>query len=301
MVCNGFAEGRKVKTDMRLISYQSETGPRTAVAREDGYVDLHKADPLLPTQMKQLLPMLSMHREAIADAAKSGKLLDPAKLRLLPPVVEPQKILCIGLNYADHAAETGATVGDEPVVFNKFPTCLRANEQPIELPSVSKEVDYEAELVVVIGRAGKNISQSEAMNHVAGYAVGHDVSARDWQKGKPGKQWLLGKSFDSFAPLGPELVTADEIEDPYNLRIQCRVNGETMQDSSTKQLIFRIDYLVSYLSQVCTLMPGDLIYTGTPPGVGMARNPPVFLKPGDVVEVEIEKLGILSNPVIAGS
>lgn len=138
------------------------------------------------------------------------------------------------------------------------------------------------------------------MSHVAGYAVGHDVSARDWQKGKPGKQWLLGKSFDSFAPLGPELITADEIEDPHNLRIQCRLNGETMQDSSTSQLIFCIDFLISYLSQVCTLMPGDLIYTGTPPGVGMARNPPVFLKDGDVVEVEIEKLGVLTNPVIDG-
>lgn len=285
---------------MRLISYQSDTGPRTAVARGDGYVDLHQADPLLPTQMKQLLPMLSMHHDAILEAAEEGRLIDPAKLRLLPPVVEPQKILCIGLNYADHAAETGATVGDEPVVFNKFPTCLRADGQPIELPAVSKEVDYEAELVVVIGRAGKNISREDAMSHVAGYAVGHDVSARDWQKGKPGKQWLLGKSFDSFAPLGPELVTADEIEDPHNLRIQCRLNGETMQDSSTSQLIFRIDFLISYLSQVCTLVPGDLIYTGTPPGVGMARKPPVFLKAGDKVEVEIEKLGILTNPVIDG-
>ncbi|MEW4454436.1 fumarylacetoacetate hydrolase family protein [Bremerella sp. JC817] len=285
---------------MRLISYQSETGPRTAVARGNGYVDLHQADPLLPTQMKQLLPMLAVHHESILEAAQTGKLLDPAKVHLLPPVVEPQKILCIGLNYADHAAETGATVGDEPVVFNKFPTCLRAHRQAIELPAVSDQIDYEAELVVVIGRAGRNIPQAEAMSHVAGYTIGHDVSCRDWQKGKPGKQWLLGKSFDSFAPLGPEIVTADEIEDPHNLRIQCRLNGETMQDSSTSQLIFRIDFLISYLSQVCTLKPGDLIYTGTPPGVGMARKPPVFLKPGDICEIEIEKLGILSNPVIAG-
>ncbi len=285
---------------MRLISYQSETGPRTAVANSDGYVDLHRADSLLPTQMKHLLPMLSTHREAIEEVAKTGKTLEAAKVRLLPPVVEPQKILCIGLNYADHAAETGATVGDEPVVFNKFPTCLRADGQPIELPAVSQEVDYEAELVVVIGRTGRNISEADAMSHVAGYAVGHDVSARDWQKGKPGKQWLLGKSFDSFAPLGPELVTADEIDDPHDLRIQCRLNGETMQDSSTSQLIFRIDFLVSYLSKICTLMPGDLIYTGTPPGVGMARKPPVFMKPGDTVEIEIEGLGVLTNPVIAG-
>ncbi len=282
---------------MRLISYLSETGPRTAVAREGGYVDLHRHDPLLPTQMKQLLQMLPMHGDAVREAAEKGKLIEAAQSRILPPVVEPQKILCIGLNYADHAAETGAKVGDEPVVFNKFPTCLRANHEPIELPAVSQEVDYEAELVVVIGRRGKNIPRENAMQHVAGYTVGNDVSARDWQKGKPGKQWLLGKSFDSFAPIGPELVTADEIEDPHNLRIVCRLNGETMQDSSTKELIFRIDFLVSYLSQVCTLMPGDLIFTGTPPGVGMARKPPVFLKPGDRVEVEIEKLGVLTNPV----
>lgn len=285
---------------MRLISYQSETGPRTAVAREDGYVDLHQADPLLPTQMKHLLPMLSLHGDAIQEAARTGKVLEASRIRLLPPVFEPQKILCIGLNYADHAAETGATVGDEPVVFNKFPTCLRADQIAVELPAVSHEVDYEAELVVVIGKGGKNIAQEDAMSHVAGYTIGNDISARDWQKGKPGKQWLLGKSFDSFAPLGPELVTADEIADPHNLRIQCRLNGETMQDSSTSQLIFKIDFLVTYLSQVCTLMPGDLIFTGTPPGVGMARKPPVFLKPGDRVEVEIEKLGILTNPVIAG-
>jgi 2-keto-4-pentenoate hydratase/2-oxohepta-3-ene-1,7-dioic acid hydratase in catechol pathway len=159
-------------------------------------------------------------------------------------------------------------------------------------------VDYEAELVVVIGRGGRHIPRDEAMQHVAAYTCGHDVSARDWQKHKPGGQWLLGKSFDSFAPTGPHLVTADEVPDPHSLPIRLRLNGQVMQSSTTAQLIFRIDQLVSYLSEVCTLRPGDLIFTGTPPGVGAARKPPVFLKPGDVAEVEIEGIGILTNPVV---
>jgi len=283
---------------MKLISYLSETGPRTAAQRGDQVIDLNAADSTLPTQMASLLPLLQSQRSAIESAIELGHPIDAERLRPLPPVVMPQKIICIGLNYADHAAETGATVGEEPVVFNKFPTCLRADGEPIELPQASTEVDYEAELVVVVGSRAKNISHDVAMSHVAGYCVGNDVSARDWQKGKPGKQWLLGKSFDSFAPVGRVLVTADEIPDPHNLRIQCRLNGKTMQDSSTSQLIFRIDYLVAYLSRICTLLPGDLIFTGTPPGVGMARKPPVFMKPGDQVEVEIESIAVLSNPVV---
>ncbi len=209
----------------------------------------------------------------------------------------PQKIICVGLNYADHAAESGAKVGDEPVIFNKFPTALAAHGDPIRLPKVGADVDYEAELVAVIGVGGKNISRGAALDHVAGYACGHDVSARDWQKDKPGGQWLLGKSFDGFAPLGPELVTADEVGNPHELDIRLRLNGQVMQDSNTSQLIFCVDVLVSYISQVCTLLPGDLIYTGTPPGVGMARKPPVLLTAGDVVAVEIEKIGVLRNPV----
>jgi len=162
-------------------------------------------------------------------------------------------------------------------------------------------VDYEAELVVVMGRGGRRIAESEAMSHVAGYLCSNDVSARDWQKGKPAGQWLLGKSFESFAPIGPWLVTADEVPDPGNLRIRLRLNGRLMQDSNTSQLIFPIPRLIAYVSEVCTLEPGDLLFTGTPAGVGMARKPPVYLKPGDVVEVEIDRLGVLRNPVIADS
>jgi 2-keto-4-pentenoate hydratase/2-oxohepta-3-ene-1,7-dioic acid hydratase in catechol pathway len=186
----------------------------------------------------------------------------------------------------------------EPVLFSKYPTALIGHLGTIVLPSVSQEVDYEAELVVVVGQGGKNIPRERAMSHVAGYAVGQDVSARDWQLNKPGKQWMAGKTFDTFAPIGPELVTTDEVPDPHALGIRLRLNGQTMQDSNTSQLIFGVDYVISYLSNIFALEPGDLIFTGTPPGVGMARKPPVWLKDGDVVEVEIDGVGALRNPVV---
>ena len=216
----------------------------------------------------------------------------------LAPVVEPSKIICIGLNYADHAAETGAEQPTLPVVFSKFPTTLTGHEQPICLPSISEKVDFEAELVVVIGKAGRDIPEQEALSHVFGYTCGHDVSARDWQKGRPGGQWLLGKTFDSFAPLGPWIVTADSAETSPTRRIQFRLNGQVMQDSSTEHFIFSIAYLISHISKFCTLLPGDLLFTGTPSGVGVARKPPVFMQPGDRAEVEIEGIGLLANPVV---
>jgi 2-keto-4-pentenoate hydratase/2-oxohepta-3-ene-1,7-dioic acid hydratase in catechol pathway len=234
-----------------------------------------------------------------AGAAASRGTLIATSRKLLAPIPDPQKVLCIGLNYADHARESGQQPPPEPVLFNKFPTAVAAHGDAIVLPRVSQEVDYEAELVVVIGRGGRHISAADALSHVAGYCVGHDVSARDWQLRKPGGQWLLGKSFDGFAPFGPELVTSDEVGDPGQLRIQFRLNGETLQNSTTAQLIFGVPQLIAYISQVCTLVPGDVIFTGTPPGVGAARKPPIFMKPGDVAEVEIEKLGILRNPVVA--
>src|SRR5262249_30934426 len=163
---------------------------------------------------------------------------------------------------------------------------------------VSHKVDYEAELVLVIGKKGRFIPREQAREYLAGYTVGHDVSARDWQLEKDGKQWLAGKTFDTFAPLGPYLVPAHEVPDPHELGIRLRLNGQTMQDSNTRQMIFRAEDLVAYISQVVTLQPGDLIFTGTPPGVGVARKPPVWLKGGDVVEVEIDGLGILRNPVV---
>ena len=187
----------------------------------------------------------------------------------------------------------------EPIVFNKFSHTVVGPDDTVLLPAASQQVDYEAELVVVIGKKGRRIPQDKARSYVAGYMNGNDVSARDWQLQKPGKQWLMGKTADTFAPTGPYLVTADEVPNPEGLQIQLRLNGETMQNSSTKEFIFGVDELIAYVSQMITLEPGDLIFTGTPPGVGMARKPPVFLKNGDVCEVEIAGLGVLRNPVQA--
>lgn len=281
---------------MRLVSYQSDRGPRVAAVRDGRYVDLNAADSQLPHCVKAIL---AQGPGALKRAAAAtGPAIDPAAVKLLPPIPSPEKVICVGVNYADHARESGMEPPREPVIFNKFPTAVRADGDPIVLPSVSQEVDYEAELVVVIGRGGRRIPRERAREHIAAYCCGNDVSARDWQKNKPAGQWLLGKSFDSFAPFGPALVTADEVSDPGNLKIQLRLNGQVMQDSSTRQLIFPVEELVAYVSTVCTLAPGDLIFTGTPPGVGMARKPPVWLKPGDVVEVEIEGLGVLRNPLV---
>ncbi len=283
---------------MRLISYASPIGPRAAGVTNSGrYVDLSYADADLPAEMTDILALGrdGLRRAAVAVAA--GKPIDPATVRLLPPVPRPEKIFCIGLNYADHARETGREPPAEPIVFSKFVTALAAHGQPIVLPRSSQKVDYEAELVVVIGAGGRDIRKNQALEHVAAYTCGNDISARDWQSQKPGGQWLLGKTFDTFAPLGPELVTADELPNVGDLRIRLRLNGRTMQDSRTSQLIFGVADLVSYISGVCTLSPGDLIFTGTPPGVGVARTPRVYLQDGDTVEVEIEGIGVLKNVV----
>jgi 2-keto-4-pentenoate hydratase/2-oxohepta-3-ene-1,7-dioic acid hydratase in catechol pathway len=268
------------------------------VVRGEEYVDLAQADPSIPPSMNEFLAGGKALLDRAAQSAQRGKGIPRDRVLLLAPVPTPQKIFCVGLNYADHARETGKEAPPEPVIFNKLATAVSAHNQAIVLPSLSREVDYEAELVAVIGRGGRHISREKALDHVAGYCCGHDVSARDWQLRKPGGQWLLGKSFDGFAPFGPELVTADEVGDSGNLRIQLRINGRTMQDSTTAQLIFPVAELVAYLSGVCTLVPGDVIFTGTPPGVGAARKPPVFLQPGDTVEVEIQRIGILRNHVV---
>ncbi|HET6883198.1 MAG TPA: fumarylacetoacetate hydrolase family protein [Pirellulales bacterium] len=283
---------------MRLVSYQSTSGPKIAALSGEKYIDLSGAG--LPDSMRAVLAMGDIGLRRAEEIAADGRELAASSVsRLLAPVPDARKVICVGLNYADHARESGAMPPDEPVLFNKFPTALLGHGEPIILPRNSQEVDYEAELVVVIGRGGRHITRQRAYDHVAGYCPGHDVSARDWQLRKPGKQWLLGKTFDTFAPCGPALVTRDEVPDPNKLAIRFRLNGETLQDSNTSQFIFPVDEIVSYVSQVCTLEPGDLIFTGTPPGVGFARKPPRFMKPGDTAEVEIEGLGILKNPVVA--
>lgn len=286
---------------MRLVSLWREGTARVAAVRQGKYIDLNAADRGLPVTMNGLLALGPNGLQRAAAAAEKGPEIDPASVRLLAPVPAPQKVICIGLNYADHAAESGQAIPAEPVVFCKFPTAVAAHGDDIRLPRLSEKVDYEAELVVVIGQGGRYIPREAAYQHVAGYACGHDVSARDWQLQKPGGQWLLGKTFDGFAPFGPELVTADEVGDPGNLRIALRLNGQVMQDSNTRQLIFAVDQLIAYISSVCTLHPGDVIFTGTPPGVGGARKPPVYLRPNDVAEVEIEKLGVLRNRFVSDS
>jgi 2-keto-4-pentenoate hydratase/2-oxohepta-3-ene-1,7-dioic acid hydratase in catechol pathway len=285
---------------MRLATIQTWAGPRAALLLDDHYVDLHATDADLPANLRQLLEAGPAALRAAAEAARRPDAVryPAAEVKFHAPIVDPRKIICIGLNYRDHAAESGSPIPRDPVLFSKFPTALVGHGEAIVLPKVSQEVDYEAELVIVIGKKGRHLSPAEAPAHVAGYTIGHDVSARDWQLKKDGKQWTIGKTFDTFAPVGPVLVTADEVADPERLPIRLRLNGQTMQDSNTQQLIFGVGALLAYLSQVFTLEPGDLIFTGTPPGVGIARKPPVFLKDGDVVEIEIHGLGILRNPII---
>jgi len=285
---------------MRLATIQTWAGPRAAVQVGGGFVDVHAVDAQLPGSVRQLLEGGPALLHAAAEAARRpGAFQYVGKdVKFLAAVHDPRKIVCVGLNYKDHAAESGAAIPRDPVLFSKYNTALLGHEGTIVLPAVSQKVDYEAELVIVIGKRGRNVPAAAGLDYVAGYTCGHDVSARDWQLEKDGKQWMAGKTFDTFAPVGPVLVTADEVPDPHNLRIQLRLNGQTMQDSSTAQLIFSVGHIVAYLSQIMTIEPGDLIFTGTPPGVGVARKPPVFLKHGDVCEVEIEGLGVLRNGVV---
>lgn len=237
----------------------------------------------------------------IKTALQSDQLkqIDVESVRMAPPIVRPPKIICIGQNYSQHAIEMGASAPELPIIFSKFSSAVCGHGDNVVLPLIAEKVDYEAELVVVIGTPGKSIDRSRALEHVFGYTCGNDISSRDWQKEKPGGQWLLGKTFNTFAPIGPYIVTADEVDDPQDLRVQMLLNGEVMQDQSTADMIFPIDELISHISQFVTLEVGDLIFTGTPSGVGAARTPPRFLKHGDDLEVRIESIGVLRNSVAA--
>ncbi len=220
-----------------------------------------------------------------------------ASVKLLAPIPRPRKLICIGLNYRAHAMETGSAIPDVPTVFNKFATAVVGPGANIVLPKVSKSPDYEAEFAFVIGKGGRHIAAEDWQDHIWGYTMVNDVSARDYQRATT--QWLMGKTFDTFAPMGPWIVTADEIADPHNLNISLTISGETLQDSNTKDLIFKIPELIAFLSSVFTLEPGDIVSTGTPSGVGVARKPQRFLQPGDEVTVKVEGIGELTNPVVA--
>ena len=224
---------------------------------------------------------------------------EPANVAKLLAPIAPVAILCIGLNYRKHAAESGAKIPEYPVLFVKGLNALQNPNDPIEIPTFLKsdEVDYECELAVVIGKRCKNVGRADALKYVLGYTCGNDISARDWQKQKGGGQWCRGKFFDTFAPMGPCLVTTDEIPNPNSLQIKTILNGVAVQDWNTNDMIFDVPTLIEFLSGSTTLLPGTVILTGTPHGVGMGKNPPVYLKPGDQVTVEIEKIGKLTNPV----
>ncbi len=230
---------------------------------------------------------------------KTGKvvMLDDAKL--CAPVPRPGKIICIGLNYRDHAIESNMPIPESPIMFSKYTNAIVGPEDGVEIPRASTQTDYEAEMAVIIGRRCRDVPKAKAYEHVFGYSCFNDVSARDFQFAD--KQWVRGKTCDTFAPMGPFVASTDEIPNPQNLYIKLRLNGETVQNSRTDQLIFDVPSIIEFLSSCITLEPGDVIATGTPPGVGFARKPPLFLKPGDRMEVDIEGLGVLANPVVARS
>ena len=235
--------------------------------------------------------------EAGAKAA-AGESVDEASLTFLPPVRRPSKIICMGLNYRDHAEEAGLGIPEFPVLFARFPSSLIGHGAPIVLPKVSEQLDWEAELVAVLSRGGKNIAQADALSHVAGYSVFNDASIRDYQLRTP--QWTAGKNFDDTGAFGPWLVTPDEVPaGASGLKIECRLNGHVMQSSNTGNLIFDVANTIALLSSFMTLEAGDVLVMGTPGGVGVVRDPQVWMKAGDVCEVEIEGIGLLSNPIVA--
>lgn len=291
---------------MKLVAFnetkqQSPTHYRIgALIDSDTIADLTPSVLPLGLLPSEILRVYDLETNFVAPATEAIEFGDPRTVAisdvvLAAPIPRPGKIICVGLNYRNHAIESGMDIPKSPIIFSKFVTSVAAPDDAIVVPSNSEQTDYEAELAVVIGRRAKNVCAADAMDYVFGYTNFNDVSARDIQFADG--QWQRGKSCDTFAPFGEFVATKDEIADPHNLRIQFRLNGETMQDSTTAELIFRIPEIIEFLSRSITLEPGDVIATGTPPGVGFARKPPVFLKDGDVCEVEIEGLGVLRNPV----
>jgi 2-keto-4-pentenoate hydratase/2-oxohepta-3-ene-1,7-dioic acid hydratase in catechol pathway len=295
---------------MRLVTYELDGNWRAGIIVDDEVVDSSVAAlaagidfdsewisnrQIIQLSEKQLTRFENAAWD-VASAHDSDLVVFPIEIaRLGPPIPDPDKIICLGLNYKSHAEEAGLEIPKVPILFAKYRNALTGPTSPIVLPKLSREIDYEAELAVVIGKRGKDIPIENALEHVAGYMAFHDVSARDLQF-RAG-QWLSGKSLDTFAPCGPWLVV-HEIDDPQNLNISTRLNGEALQNSNTKNMIFSVAETIAYISQLMTLEPGDIIATGTPEGVGFKRTPPIFLRDGDVVEVEVEKIGTLRNPVV---
>jgi 2-keto-4-pentenoate hydratase/2-oxohepta-3-ene-1,7-dioic acid hydratase in catechol pathway len=291
---------------MQLVTYHSDGNWRAGITIDDRVVDAAaaaEAAGLAPDRTMdwtsnrhiiQLAPNRQAQLESAARRLAAGAVPVDA-VRLGPPIVDPEKIICLGLNYRDHALEANLPIPPVPNLFAKFRNTLTGPTSPIILPGVSQEIDYEAELAVVIGRRCKDVTAAEALGVVAGYMAFNDVSARDVQMRT--SQWLAGKALDTFGPCGPALVV-NEIGDPQALGVWTRVNGQTLQQGNTRDMIFSVAESIAFISQLMTLQPGDIIATGTPAGVGYKREPPIFLRHGDVVEVEIEGVGVLRNPVV---
>ncbi len=282
---------------MKLATFEHQGRERVGVIVDDAVVDLSSAAPELPTDMTGLLAAGPSALEAAQAAAEGGARTPLAEVRLRAPVPRPQKFLGVGLNYADHVAEAGLDTPEIPMIFNKQTSCIVGPGGAVHLPRASHVLDYEGEFGFVIGRRCRHVSRDEARDAIAGFTIVNDVSVRDWQLRVP--TWTIGKSFDTHGPMGPWLVTADEISDPHQLELRTWVNGELRQESNTKHLIFDCYALVEHLSTAMTLEPGDVIATGTPGGVGIAMKPPKLLVAGDVVRIAIDGLGELENPVIA--
>lgn len=283
---------------MKLVTFLTAGGAAQPGAVQDGMVySLHPAGFSSTLEIIAAAPSSLVKIERYLRSLPPGAGIDLQTAVLLAPVPRPPKVLCAGLNYRDHAAEARMEVPAVPTIFSKFPNIVTGPGAPVILPRNSRKPDYEAELAFVIGCGGRHIPAASWREHVFGYLCFNDVSARDVQLAT--SQWLMGKTFDSFAPTGPWLTTAGEIADPHELDIQLELNGELMQSSNTRELIFRIPDLIEYISGVVTLEPGDIVATGTPAGVGFAKKPPRWLRPGDEIVVRIQGLGALRNPVVA--
>ena len=282
---------------MKLITFTQSGSTRIGVLDQGGVVDLSHVAPDLPTDMRAFLEAGRTALEtAERAAARTTDRLALSEVKLVAPILRPPKILAVGLNYRDHIAETGRDTPRFPMIFNKQSTAVTGPTDVIHLPRVSDKLDYEGELAVVIGRRCRHVPKQRAAEVIVGYTIANDVSVRDWQRRVP--TFTMGKSFDTHCPLGPCIVTADEIGDPHQLELQTWVNGESRQDSNTRELLFNCFDLVEHLSTAFTLEPGDVIATGTPGGVGAAMKPPRFLQAGDVVKISIAKIGTLENRVI---
>jgi 2-keto-4-pentenoate hydratase/2-oxohepta-3-ene-1,7-dioic acid hydratase in catechol pathway len=280
---------------MRIVTFAEEGRRRPGVVVNERIVALGDAD------FPDILAVLRGGAQALAEIRRFIALASPgipfAEIKLCAPIPDPPKILCMGLNYRDHAREANLEIPRYPVIFAKYSNTVIGSGDPVVLPKNSRKPDFEAEFTFVIGKRARHIDAENWRDYVAGYMIANDVSARDYQMSV--SQWTMGKNFDSFAPMGPYLVTADEIEDPHNLNISLTLNGETMQSSNTRELIFKIPETVAFLSSVMTLEPGDVVLTGTPAGVGFSRKPPRWLAPGDEIVVRIEGLGELRNTCVA--